>query len=85
MASDVEGCPEEIISGVDKRKQCIAIVEAFAPMPALHHEGNLLMGSSVIFFMDNSSLLPALCKGSSMVADLSCIVHAIHLTCAWHL
>ena len=72
----------EIINGFHERTQYIALGEAFAPLLALCHERELLRGSSVVLFIDNLSLLSALCKGSSTVSDFGCIAHAVHLALA---
>ena len=73
---------EEILSGFAQRTQYIALGEAFAPLLALWHERVLLTHASLVIFIDNLALLPALCKGSSTVALFGCIVHAIHLALA---
>ena len=64
---------------LDPHLQYIAVGEAFAPLLCLFHVGELLRGESVVFYLDNLSLLSALCKGSCTVVDFGSVVHAIQL------
>ena len=59
----------DIIRSFNEQTQYMALGEAFAPLLALWHERDILQGSSVLLFIDNLSLLSALCKGSSAVSD----------------
>jgi hypothetical protein len=73
---------EAFIHSMKEKRTYIAHGEAMAVLLALYHEKEWLLGSSVVWFIDNLGVLSCLCKGSSTVADISCIVHAILLSAA---
>ena len=50
--------------------------KALAPLFALFHEKEFLAQKAVLWFIDNLGVLSCLCKGSSVVADISCLIHA---------
>ena len=62
----------------------IAHGEAFAPLLAIYHEHHILAGSSTLWFLDNLGVLSCYSKGSSVVADVGCVVHAALLSMAKH-
>ena len=68
-----------LLDSMQHKQTYIAHGEAFAPLFALFHEGDFLKGKSVMWFIDNLGVLSCFCKGSSVVADVGCIVHAVLL------
>ena len=50
-----------------------------APLPAMCREPSAFRSSSAVMFIDNMGVLASLCKGSSVVADFGCVVHALLL------
>jgi hypothetical protein len=73
--------PDHIVQSFHAKRTYIAHGEAFVVLFALYREAKLLRNTSVVWFMDNLGVLASLCKASSSMPDLSCIVHAIILSC----
>jgi len=72
----------DVFSSLSARETFIAQGEAFAPLLALFHESRALADSSAIWWIDNMGILSCFCKGSSVVGDVSCIIHAAVLRMA---
>ena len=51
-------------------------------MISLHVLGHALQGANILWFLDNLGVVSCLCKGSSTVADVGCIIHAFLLKSA---
>ena len=43
-----------------------------------------MRGAPLPWFIDNLGILSALCKGSSTVSDIGCVIHAVLLATAAH-
>ena len=69
----------ELVASFAPRATYIAHGEAFAPLFALIEEQDILRDTSLLMFLDNFGVISCLCKGSSVVHDFGCIIHAIHL------
>ena len=72
----------DVLNSMEERQTFIAHGEAFAPLFAIHHASALLRGRQVIWMIDNMGVLCCYYKGSSEVADISCITHAALLAMA---
>jgi len=73
---------DNMLLSMQTKKTFIAHGEALAILWAIFHESKHLSNSSIVWFVDNLGVLSCLCKGSSTVADISCIIHAILLSIA---
>ena len=71
-----------ILDSMEDKETYIAHGEAFAPLLCLHWLGERLRGSNILWFLDNLGIVSCLCKGSSTVADVGCIIHAFFLKSA---
>ena len=69
--------PDEILDSFDSRDTYIAQGEALAPIFCLIHEKKVVYGASVVCYIDKMGVLASLCKGSSVVADFGCVIHAL--------
>ena len=80
----------KVLNSMEQTQTFIAHGEAFAPLFAIFHEHDILANRAVMWFMDNMGILACFCKGSSVVADISCIIHASLLAmaspriCSWY-
>jgi hypothetical protein len=74
--------PDSILDSFQGRETYIAQGEALAPLLAMCREPSAFYSSSAVMFIDNMGVLASLCKGSSVVADFGCVVHAFLLAAA---
>jgi hypothetical protein len=75
-AAGVAKFSDSIFQSFEDRQTFIAHGEAFAPLLALYSEGQFLQNRSILWFIDNLGILSCYCRGSSLVADVGCIIHA---------
>ena len=66
----------EILASMTQKQTFIAHGEAFTPFLAVYDEAEFLRGKAVLWLIDNMGVLSCFCKGSSVAADISCIIHA---------
>ena len=74
--------PQKILDSMLPKQTYISHGEAFAPLFCLYHAGSLIKQRSVLWFIDNMGVLACYTSGSSVVADISRIVHAMLLCSA---
>ena len=74
--------PDRILDSFQDRETYIAQGEALAPLLAMCREPSAFRNASAVMFIDNMGVLASLCKGSSVVADFGCVVHALLLGAA---
>jgi hypothetical protein len=74
--------PQSILDSMAPKQTYISHGEAFAPLFCVYHVGSLIKDRSIIWMIDNMGVLACYTKGSSVVADISCIVHAMLLSSA---
>ena len=80
----------KVLDIMEQKQTFIADGEALAPLFAIFHEDDILANRAVMWFIDNMGILACFCKGSSVVADISCIIHASLLAmaslriCSWY-
>jgi hypothetical protein len=73
---------QEILDSMAPKQTYISHGESFAPLFCIYHMGYVLKNRSIIWFIDNMGVLACYTKGSSIVADISCIIHAMLLSAA---
>ena len=71
--------PQHLLETWAPTEQVICLVELMAVMLFLHNEEQLLHGTDILLFIDNSAALSALIKGRSGCADLDYLAQRIHL------
>ena len=74
-------CPDELVSGLSKRKTQIIPLELMAAAGMLHTYRHLIAGKDILFFIDNQSVCCALTKGCSRSWDIQMMSSAWHLFC----
>eukprot|EP00972_Heterocapsa_arctica_P033900 4992138-Heterocapsa_arctica.AAC.1 len=62
--------PQEMVANFAPKKTYIAHGAAFAPPLCTFHESQVLRGASVMWMLDNLSVMSCLCNGSLAVADI---------------
>ena len=74
--------PDAFLHSMIVRRQFIAFGEAVVLLTAIHNHPEVFAHASIVWFIDNLSVLSALTNGASSVADFSCLIHAILLRLA---
>ena len=63
-----------ILDSIEDKETYIAHVKAVAPLLCLRWVSDRLRGSNVLWFLDNLRIVSCLCKGSSTVVDVGCVI-----------